>query len=224
MMINQLPDSLLRTEIKNFSNLTPHQVVLKFESLIAEFFGAPYCISTDSCTHALELCLRLHKPKEVVKLTRWTYMSIPMMLDKLCIPYKLDDIKWQDSYHLTDQIVDAAVMWQQHSYQPETFTCLSFQHKKHCPIGRGGAILLDSYNDYQTLYRMVFDGRDRNLLQTDDVISTQGFHYYLTPEDAARGIKIFEWVKNIESEKKSWQNYQDLLTYDYFKNAGINNS
>jgi hypothetical protein len=71
---------------------------------------------------------------------------------------------------------------------------------------------------------MVFDGRDRNLIQTDDVISSQGFHYYMTPEDAARGIKIFEWVKNIEPEKKSWQNYRDLLTYDYFKNAGITNS
>jgi dTDP-4-amino-4,6-dideoxygalactose transaminase len=224
MMIDQLPPHLKQQDIVDFPGLTPHQVVEEFERRIANFFGAPYCISTDSCTHALELCLRLHTPTNLVKLTKWTYMSIPMMLDKLRIPYVLDDIKWQDSYHVTDQIIDAAVMWQSHGYQPGTFTCLSFQHKKHCPIGRGGAILLDSFDDYQTLYRMVFDGRDRNLIQTDDVILSKGFHYYLTPEDAARGIKIFEWVKNIESEKKSWQNYRDLLTYDYFKNAGITNS
>ena len=34
------------------------EYVSEFESQIAEFFGAPYAVATDSCTHALELCLR----------------------------------------------------------------------------------------------------------------------------------------------------------------------
>ena len=36
-------------------------IVSEFESKIAEFFGSPYAISVDSCTHGLELCLRYKK-------------------------------------------------------------------------------------------------------------------------------------------------------------------
>ena len=32
--------------------------ILQFEQALAEFTGAPYVIMTDSCTHAIELCLR----------------------------------------------------------------------------------------------------------------------------------------------------------------------
>ena len=35
------------------------QVVDLFEKKIADFFGAPYAIATDCCTHALELSIRL---------------------------------------------------------------------------------------------------------------------------------------------------------------------
>ena len=35
------------------------QVVDLFEQKIAGFFGAPYAVATDCCTHALELSLRL---------------------------------------------------------------------------------------------------------------------------------------------------------------------
>jgi len=37
------------------------EYVTEFESQIADFFGAPYAVATDSCTHALELCLRYTK-------------------------------------------------------------------------------------------------------------------------------------------------------------------
>lgn len=216
MMINQLPDSLLRTEIKNFSNLTPHQVVLKFESLIADYFGAPYCVSTDSCTHALELCLRMYPPHDTVDLTKWTYVSMPMLLEKLNISFRLVDYKWSEFYNITNSIIDAAVLWKKNSYIPKTMTCISFQHKKHCPIGRGGAILLDCVDDYNFLQKMVADGRDRNLLQIDDNITTLGYHYHMTPEDAARGIKLFEYVKNIPNDQINWHNYKDLTLYDYY--------
>jgi DegT/DnrJ/EryC1/StrS aminotransferase family len=32
-----------------------------FEIEIAKFFGSPYAVATDCCTHAVELCLRLKK-------------------------------------------------------------------------------------------------------------------------------------------------------------------
>ena len=37
------------------------EVVTKFENKLANFFGAPYAIAVDCCTHGVELCLRYKK-------------------------------------------------------------------------------------------------------------------------------------------------------------------
>ena len=34
------------------------EAVEQFENQVADFFGAPYAVATDCCTHAVELCLR----------------------------------------------------------------------------------------------------------------------------------------------------------------------
>ena len=38
------------------------KTVLEFEKRVADFFGSPYAVATDCCTHAIELCLRLATP------------------------------------------------------------------------------------------------------------------------------------------------------------------
>ena len=40
-------------------------IVTKFENQIAEFYGAPYAVATDSCTHGIEICLRQQKVKKI---------------------------------------------------------------------------------------------------------------------------------------------------------------
>ena len=60
------------------------ETVTKFEETIANFFGAPYAVATDSCTHAIELCLLLKDVKESTCPSR-TYLSIPMTFRKLGI-------------------------------------------------------------------------------------------------------------------------------------------
>lgn len=217
MMIDILPKNLRSLELDDFPGLTPHEVVLEFENQLADFFGSKYCITTDSCTHAIELCLRHFPPKKIVELTAWTYMSIPMMLEKLNIPYKLVNTKWSEYYAVTDKVIDGAVLWKQNGHLKGKMTCISFQYKKHCPIGKGGAILLDNVDDYRILYKMVYDGRDRNKLQQDDDVDSLGYHYHLTPEDAARGIKLFRFFKNLPSKKIDWSNYKDLRLYKYFQ-------
>lgn len=217
-MVDNLPDYLKRKELASYKNLTPHEVVNLFEQKLADFFGSKYCVLTDSCTHALELCLRLHMPNQPIELTQWTYMSIGMMLDKLDIAYYLKDIKWTNYYYITENIIDAAAYWKQNGYVKNSLLCISFQYKKHCPIGKGGAILLDDETDYNLLQYMVYDGRNRHLLQTDDNVSTLGYHYHMIPEDAARGIDIFEYVKDIPGPEKQWNEYVNLNQYDYFKN------
>ena len=58
--------------------------VKEFEDIIAEFYGAPYAVAVDCCTHAIELCLRYQKPSEVTFPNR-TYISIPFLGDKVLI-------------------------------------------------------------------------------------------------------------------------------------------
>ena len=34
------------------------EIISEFEKSISEFFGSPYAVAVDSCTHGIELCLR----------------------------------------------------------------------------------------------------------------------------------------------------------------------
>jgi len=201
------------------------EVVDHFEKLIAEFFGSPYAVATDSCTHALELSLRISNfDSSVVKIPRHTYMSVPMMLSKLTIPYVLTNIEWQGYYQLEPYpVIDAAVHWEKNSYVPTSLMCVSFQFKKHLPIGRGGIILLDDYEKYIKLQQLVRDGKTRNSTQFNSDVTEVGFHYYMTPEDAARGIDLFNTLKDQPKRPasivfpQSHHDYKDLLEFTVFK-------
>ena len=105
-------------------------IISEFEKQIADFFGAPYAIATDCCTHGVELCLR-HQKVDLFYVPKHTYISIPFLAHKLGINFEWKDEKWQDYYYLTDNIIDAAVLWKRNSYINGTFMCLSFQFRKH---------------------------------------------------------------------------------------------
>lgn len=209
----------------NLSFKESWEVVDCFERLIAEYFGAPYAVATDCCTHALELSLRVSDlDQRVVQLPRRTYMSVPMMLDKINVPYVLADIAWQGYYYISPYpIIDAAVYWKKNSYVPGSLMCLSFQFKKHLPIGRGGIILLDDHEKYTKLQKLVRDGKPQNATQFNSDVTEIGFHYYMTPEDAARGIDLFYHLKDHPRRPagvafpQEHKDYKDLLDFSIFK-------
>lgn len=214
-----------RTELEQLADYGikfdhPWQALNYFEKLVADYFNAPYAVAVDCTTHAVELCLRLLKVAEPVTLPQYTYMSIPMMLDKIGIDYAFNNNKWEKLYAIEPtNIYDAATLWEPNSYVPNTLTCISFQHKKHIPIGRGGMILLDNLAQYQRLQRMSYDGRDRSINWHSDNVQEIGYHYYMTPDDAARGIMLFLHLKDNPAQVATWQDYKDLTTVDYFKDV-----
>lgn len=192
------------------------QVIADFEKEIAKFFGAPYAVAVDCCTHGLELCLRL-KGVEKINVPRHTYLSVPMLASKLNIDMEWTDEKWQDYYYLTDNIIDAAVLWRENSYVPGSYMSVSFQFRKHLSLGRGGVILFDNKEDFDTLKRMSYDGRSPDLPWIQQNIKTIGYHYYMTPETAELGLqKLPEAIKR---EPKRWiyTDWVDLTTMDVFK-------
>ncbi len=199
----------------------PFEVIGIFEKKLATFFGSPYAIVTDSCTHALELCFRLLKDEnKKASVPLHTYMSVPMMLSKVGIDYSFQESHWNDFYKIGDYpIYDAAVLWREKSYVPNSYMCVSFQNKKHIKIGRGGVILLDNKQHYDILRKMRYDGRDLSKKHADDNVEFIGYHYYMTPEDAARGIMLFDKLAFEPSAQWSWKNYKNLKEYKVFENV-----
>lgn len=201
----------------------PWQVVDMFEKKVAKYFGSQYAVATDSCTHALELCFRLLDQRSTdVAVPLHTYISVPMALEKIGQSWHLEENLWIEHYSFDPlPIVDLATVWRPNCYTAGTLACVSFQFKKQIPIGRGGMILTNDVNYYQRLQKMCRDGRDRTLLQTEDDIAEIGFHYYMTPEDAARGILLMDENGDSVGQPWSWQNYRPLTEFSVFKNLTV---
>jgi dTDP-4-amino-4,6-dideoxygalactose transaminase len=179
--------------------------VTEFEKRIAEFFGAPYAVAVDSCTHGLELCLRYVEARAIFCPKR-TYVSVPMLAIKLNLALLWREEDWKDYYCIRSEyprIYDAAVLWKVGSYLPGgVLMCLSFQYQKHLSLGRGGMILCPDKTSYDQLKKMSYDGRLPNIPWREQDIDTMGYHYYMTPETAQLGLDKLD--KAIATEPRQW--------------------
>jgi dTDP-4-amino-4,6-dideoxygalactose transaminase len=190
--------------------------VTEFENKIAEFYGAPYAVAVDSCTHGVELCLRYNNVKSIT-VPKHTYLSIPFLANKLGIELKWKDENWVDYYYLTDNIIDAAVLWKKDNYIPKTFMSISFQYQKHLALGRGGIILTDNKEASIQLKKMSYDGRIPNTPWREQNIETIGYHYYMTPETAQLGLDKLEKAINTTPRQWTVNDWPDLTQMIIFK-------
>ena len=177
------------------------QVVAEFERNIACYFGAPYAVAFDSCTHGIEVCLR-YTQSTSINVPKRTYVSIPFLANKIGIEMEWQDVEWRDYYYLTDNIIDSAVLWKENSYIPNTFMGISFQYQKHLSLGRGGIILTDDKAAALELKKMSYDGRLPNIPWRSQNITSVGYHYYMTPETAQLGLE--KLPKAIQTPPKKW--------------------
>ena len=197
------------------------EVVTEFEKKIAEFFGAPYAVAVDSCTHGIELCLRYKKTKHI-HVPRRTYLSVPMLASKLGIDLSWweeeNSNQWKDYYFIGDDIIDGAVLWKRNSYTTGTMLNISFQRQKHLSTIRGGMILLDDEKAAIELKKMSYDGRDQNTPWRDQNVTIEGFHYYMTPETAQMGLDGLEEAINRTPRQWIAQDWPILTEMNVFKN------
>ena len=196
------------------------EAITDFEERLCAFFGAPYAVAVDCCTHALELCLR-HQNVEEFTVPKNTYISVPFLAKKLNIDFDWRDEDWVDYYYLGGtNIIDAAVLWERDSYVPSTFMCVSFQFQKHLSLGRGGVILTDDKEASKELKKMSYDGRIPNIPWREQDISSVGYHYYMTPETAELGLKKLPNAISTAPRKWKVSDWPDLTKMDVFKNKG----
>ena len=191
--------------------------VEQFEQEIAEFFGAPYAVAVDSCTHGIELALRL-TDADNVSCPAHTYISIPFTFEKLGLTWFFDNYVWSGYYRIGNtNIIDAATYWRRNGYVPGSYMCLSFQFKKHLNLVRGGAILLDSHDDYVALKKMSHDGRIPNQLWKEQDIDTIGYHYYMTIDTAQMGLDKLPEACATEARVWTHNDYPYLPNMKVFK-------
>jgi len=188
-----------------------YSIVDLFEKTIAEYAGSKYAVAVESGTAAIFLSC-VYKQIVKVLIPRFTYPSVPASIihAKGKVGWRGHDF-WSGIYDLYPyDIWDGALRFKRGMYQGGLH-CLSFHAKKLLPIGRGGMILTDDKDAYEWFKLARFDGREPAPLGKD-TIKMVGWNMYMTPEQAARGLQLFDMIKtkDLLDLKVEDQGYIDL--------------
>lgn len=226
----KLPESWQRPEIKAVSRRypgfidDPRHCINLFEVKCAEYCGCKYAVAVDSCTNAIFLCLKylrrhfeLFNKIDNITIPKHTYISVPQAIIHSGYNVKFRDDQWTGFYQLSPlPIYDCAVRFKSNMYIQDSFCCLSFQIKKILPIGKGGMILTDDRNAYDWFIKARYEGRDIAKKYDEDIIDFIGWNMYMTPEDAARGVLLFDQLGSDNLDMCDWRNYPDLTKQKVF--------
>ena len=195
----------------------PRDIIDIFEKKVAKFAGSNYAVAVDSCSHAIFLSLRLlchlyEIDTNFIKIPINTYVSLPHQIKHAGFNVNYYYKIWHGMYQLLPtRIWDAALRWSKSMYRTNRLMCLSFQIKKRIPVGKGGMILCDKKEEYDWLKLASYDGRDLNTpYDSKGHVKMDGYHYYMTPEDAARGIILMDRVPEVNEDQGGWENYPDI--------------
>jgi dTDP-4-amino-4,6-dideoxygalactose transaminase len=196
-------------KINDYSN--SFDAILEFESAVAEYTGAPYCVTVDCCTHAMELAFRLTHNGSPVSFPAHTYLSVIMLMHQLNIEYALEDVEWRGQYQFKgSRVWDCARYFEPDMYRAGQLQCVSFGRTKPLEVGRGGCLLTDDVEVYRAASMMRSDGRD--LFAYSPWITQKtfrlGYHYPMKPEECVDGLNLLNQRKFLKQEDKFF-NYPD---------------
>jgi dTDP-4-amino-4,6-dideoxygalactose transaminase len=213
--LGQLPPELQRPELSQLKDTgysfgNPTEVVDIFEKKVADFCGSKFAVAVDCCSNAIFLILKYINNPQKVKIPYFTYASVPMQILHAGYEFEFIEKEWSGIYKLDPlDVWDFAGRWTKGMYEGG-YAALSFQIKKRLPIGRGGMILCDDYEAYTWFKKACYDGRDLEKNYMEDDIEMLGWHMYMTPEDAARGIILMDNISEINDDSHSHMSYKDL--------------
>jgi dTDP-4-amino-4,6-dideoxygalactose transaminase len=232
--IGKVPKHLQRPELEQIKEMgyhwdDPRDVIDIFEKKVAAFSGSKYAVSVDCCSHGLFLVMKYLQHtgelnvNDVITMPKMTYVSTAMQIIHAGNQVAFEDLEWSGVYQFKPtRLWDGAVRWKKDMYVGnDALQVVSFQIKKRVPIGKGGMILTDSEDAYRWLKLASYDGRDLNTPYTDDNhVSILGYHMYMTPEDAARGIILMDSVPDDNEDTGNNLTYVDvekIMNNLYFK-------
>ena len=202
----------------------PYKIVRMFEEEIAEYTGAPYAISIDSCTNALFLICKYLEVGEVTIPSK-TYLSVPQSIihagGEVVFDRREETNDWKGIYQLKPYpIYDAAKRLKKDMYIDGTFMGLSFHIKKLLPIWKGGMILTDNAEAADWFKKARYEGRSEKFYKEDD-ITFHGWNMYMTPQQAAQGLAMFQNYSADGGDLGEENGYRDLTEFTVFKNNKV---
>jgi dTDP-4-amino-4,6-dideoxygalactose transaminase len=195
-----------------------------FEEEIAHYTGAPHAISIDSCTNALFLICKYLEVKEVTIPSK-TYLSVPQSIihagGEVVFDKTPQTNHWKGMYQLKPYpIWDAAKRLTSGMYIPGTYMGLSFHIKKLLPIWKGGMILTDNAEAADWFKKARYEGRSEKYYKEDD-ITFNGWNMYMTPQQAAQGLAMFQNYPEHMSDLGEDNGYRDLTEFTVFKDNKV---
>jgi dTDP-4-amino-4,6-dideoxygalactose transaminase len=198
-----------------------YKIVKDFEKAIASYAGAKYGVAVSSCTNAIFLCCNylFSGWSNMVTIPKRTYPGVACSIINANGCVKFVNKKWKGVYKLEPYpIYDSAKRFKKNMYIKGSYYCLSFHANKHLNIGRGGMILTDDPKAVKWFNRVKFDGRHEGMPLYKDKSDIVGWNMYLTPEQAMRGLRIFNKIKNENlPDQKEIPDYPDLSKWEAFK-------
>lgn len=202
----------------------PYKIVRMFEEEIANYTGAPYAISVDSCTNALFLICKYLEVGEVTIPSK-TYLSVPQSIvhagGEVVFDRREETNNWNGIYQLKPYpIYDAAKRLKKDMYIDGTFMGLSFHIKKLLPIWKGGMILTDNAEAADWFKKARYEGRSEKFYKEDD-ITFHGWNMYMTPQQAAQGLAMFQNYSAEGGDLGEDNGYRDLTEFTVFKNNKV---
>lgn len=198
--------------------MSAFSIVADFEKRVAEYAGAKHGVAVDCCTSAIFLSLKYRQSRgqwaPYVICPARTYASVPMAVIHSGMKVKFEDFYWKGTYKLEPMgVVDGAKRFTRGMYDGDLH-CLSFHAKKILAIGRGGMILTDDEEAARWLRKARYDGREGKPYQ-DEQIDMLGWHCYMAPEQAARGMLLMDILP--ESPPDHLEDYPDLRNMPVFQ-------
>lgn len=197
----------------------PWDVVDVFEDKVAKYAGSKYAVSVDSCTNAMFMSLKYLNAEGTITLPKKTYLSVPGLVIHSGCKIKFEDIEWSGVYKLEPYpVIDGATRFTKGMYIRDTFHCLSFHIKKILPIAKGGMILTDDENAVDWFKKARYEGRNnREPHDSIDDIDILGWNFYMPPEQAARGIQLFNKLSDNNQDTGGSWGYKDLSDYSTWR-------
>ena len=212
----------MNTDIQNSIKDSWDWVTL-FENKLAEYCGSKYAIACDSNSNAIRLCLHYLGITDCdIEIPARTYVSVPNQIILSGNRPKFVDTTWIGMYPLGDtNIVDSATALYENMYNEyfNSYMILSFHYKKILNIGQGGMILTNDEKFNEWARPMIYDGRHKDRLYKEDEFEYIGWHMYMSPESAKRGLEIFnsDKIQKLNRPVGSSYVYGDLRKQKIFQ-------
>ena len=200
----------------------PFKVVRDLEAALCEYTGAPFAVTTTSCTQAILMALAfmgefswLTRP--LVSIPKRTYVGVPASVLNAGMQPVFRDEEWVGEYRLKPYpVIDSARRFTAGMYEPGEYRCVSFHTSKILGDSQGGAILHDNPTADTWLRRARFDGRTEGADPKTDQVQYPNWHAYMSPDVAARLLWKLQHLPRYNQDLSN-SDYPELSTMEAFK-------